>query len=214
MLNPSRYLECLPSLYANTTFIFTDTRTAGDFLSLYSPDADRYPLRSLELSIRVPNIITEIYYPPAHNNGDEGPPAIFAGRARPMLSPKNNQWQHLCDGLAELPNLQDLRIWLDSSDLRPWHKRVSETRFFGRLFDVRVPDKSRFVLGLPELPERRGPDCRVLEEYYLEGDKLEKAPFTVERGQRPNNWRVHLRSIVGVHVAARQAETGLEVAAV
>jgi hypothetical protein len=198
MLTPNRYLECLPSLYANTTFVLTDTRTAEQFLSTYSADVERYPIRSLEICIRVPNIITEIYYPPASSNGDEGPPAIFAGRARPMLSMRNNPWQHLCDRLVELPNLQDLRIWFGASDLRPWDERVSETRFFGRLLDVRIPDKTRFVLDLPELPERRGPDSQVLQDYYLEGDKLDNVPFTLERSERPNNWRVHLRSIVGV----------------
>ncbi|KAK4126517.1 hypothetical protein N657DRAFT_568453, partial [Parathielavia appendiculata] len=196
-------LECLPSLYANTTFIFTDTRTAGDWLSRYGGEPERYPIRSVELNIRVPNIITEIYYPPASTNGDEGPPAVFAGRARPTLSVQHNPWQMLCDRLADLPNLQDLRIWFDSSDLRPWHKRVSETRFFGRLFDVRVPDKRRFVLGLPELPDRRGPDCQALQGHYLEGEKLENAPFTLERGPRPNNWRVHLRNIVSAGAAVQ-----------
>lgn len=200
MLTQNRYLECLPSLYSNTTFVFIDTQTAWEFLSRYSRDGDteRYPFRSIELCLRVPNLITEIYYPPAgRNGGDEGPPAVFAGRARPMLSIRHNQWRHLCDELVGLPNLQDLRVWFDSSDLRPWHARVSETRFLGRLFDVRVPDKSRFVLGLPELPERRGPSTHELEGQYLEGDVLETAPFTVERGARPNNWRVHLRNIVG-----------------
>ncbi|KAK4153011.1 hypothetical protein C8A00DRAFT_44017 [Chaetomidium leptoderma] len=190
------YLECLPSLYSNITFVFTDTRTAGDFLSRYNQDPERYPIRSLEFCLRLPNILTELYYPPAGNNGDEGPPAIFAGRAHPSLSLTNNPWARLCDELAALPNLQDLRFWLDASDLRPWHKRVSETRFFGRLFDVRVPDKSRFVLGLPELPERRGPDSLALAAHYLEGHNMDNAPFTLERGPRPNNWRVHLRNIV------------------
>lgn len=208
MLTWSRYLECLPSLYANTTFILTDTRTAGEFLSTYSTDAERHPIRSLEISIRVPNLITEIYYPPASSNGDEGPPAIFAGRARPTLSMKHNPWQQLCDQLVELPNLQDLHIWFDASDLRPWHKRVSETRFFGRLLDVRVSDKRRFVLGLPELAERRGPDSQALQDHYLEGDKLDGLPFTLERGPRPNNWRVHMQNIVTVGIGAPRAALG------
>lgn len=209
MLTQGRYLECLPSLYGNTTFVFTDTRTAGDFLERYGGDVDRYPLRSLEICIRVTNIITEMYYPHGASGSDEGPPAVFAGRARPSLSMKNNPWQRLCDRLVEQPNLQDLRIWLDSSDLRPWHKRVSETRFFATLFDVRVPDKSRFVLGLPELPERRGPDSQALEGHYLEGEKAEMAPFTIERAERPNNWRVHLRNIVRVGAGAQAGATPL-----
>ena len=153
------------------------------------------------------NLMTEIYYPPAGSKGDDGPPAIFASQARPTLSMKNNPWQFLCDMLVQQPNLQDLRIWLDSTDLRPWHKRVSETRFLGRLFDVKVPDRTRFVVGLPELPERRGPDSQDLQDHYLEGEKLEKVPFTLERGERPNNWRVHLHNIVNVqgHTLTAQA---------
>ncbi|KAL2141415.1 hypothetical protein VTI28DRAFT_2415 [Corynascus sepedonium] len=198
------YLESLPSLYSSTTFILTDTRTAGEFLACYGTDAERYPLRSLELCIRLPNLLTEIYYPPAVPGlDDEGPPAVFAGRARPTVSVRNNPWQRLCDALVALPTpLHDLRIWLDSSDLRPWHKRVSETRFFARLSDVRGLDKARFVLSLPELPERRGPDSHALQEHYLENDKLDDVPFTVERGRRPNNWRVHLRNIVNFSAAA------------
>ncbi|KAL2176882.1 uncharacterized protein P884DRAFT_270255 [Thermothelomyces heterothallicus CBS 202.75] len=198
------YLEALPSLYGNTTFVLTDTRTAGEFLTRYGADGARHPLRSLELCIRLPNLLTEIYYPPAHSRskGDEGPPAIFAGRARPMLSVTNNPWQHLCDALVALPALQELRVWLDSSDLRPWHKRVSETRFFRRLADVRGLDKARFVLGLPELPERRGPDSHALQGQYLEGDKLDDVPFTVQRGPRPNNWQNHLHNILSLGAAA------------
>lgn len=197
VLTPARYIECLPSLYANTTFIFTDTVTAGLFLELCLKDQDRRPLRSLELCIRTANIMTEIYYPaPVGPGGDEGPPAVFAGRARPGLSMTNNPWQRLCDRLVQLSNLQYLHIYFDSRDLRPWHKRVSETRFFGKLFDVRVPDKTRFVLALPELFARRGPDSRVLEGHYLEGDKIEKAPFTVVRAPRPNNFGIHLQSLL------------------
>ncbi|KAH6856136.1 hypothetical protein B0I37DRAFT_69568 [Chaetomium sp. MPI-CAGE-AT-0009] len=201
------YVEALPSLYANTTFILTNTPTAVDFLTRYGDDPERRPIRSVEICIRVTNIITEIYYPPAGRGRDEGPPAKFAGQARPTLSMTNNPWRHLCDGLVALPHLQELRVWLDSSDLRPWHKRVSETRFFGRLFDVRGPGRARFVLGLPELPERRGPDTYDLRDQYLEGANLDDAPFTVERGPRPNNWRVHLRNIVsaGAPPAAAQA---------
>ncbi|KAL2130022.1 hypothetical protein VTI74DRAFT_6993 [Chaetomium olivicolor] len=190
------YIECLPSLYSNTTFIFTDTPTAEEFLSHYASDTDRFPIRSLELSIRATNILTEIYYPPNTPGNDEGPPPVFAGQARPSLNMANNPWQRVCDLLIKLTNLQDLRIWFDSSDLRPWHKRVSEMRFFGKLFEVRVPDRNRFVLSLPELPTRRGPDAQVLQGHYLEGEKIENAPFVVERGPRPNNWRVHLRNIV------------------
>lgn len=146
----------------------------------------------MELCIRATNILTELYYPPFITGSDDGPLPIFAGRARPNLSMKDNPWQRVCDLLVSLPNLQALRIWFDTQDMRPWHKRVSETRFFGRLFDVKVAEKSKFVLGLPELPARRGPDHEVLGGHFLEGERLESAPFVVERGPRPNNWSVHL----------------------
>ncbi|KAJ4289432.1 hypothetical protein N0V88_006912 [Collariella sp. IMI 366227] len=51
----------------------------------------------------------------------------------------NNPWQRVCDLVAALPNLQDLHVWIDSADLRPWHKRVSETRFFARLMESKRP---------------------------------------------------------------------------
>ncbi|GAB1319425.1 hypothetical protein MFIFM68171_09635 [Madurella fahalii] len=187
------YLECLPSIYSNTTFVFTDMREVKEFLLAFGGDDERYPLRSLELCIRTTNLMTEIYYPAMDGAGDEGPPAVFAGTANPGLSMKNNPWRHVCDLLVELPNLQYLHIWFDSRDLRPWHRRVSEMRFFGRLFDVRVANKGRFVLALPELPAKRGMSShQAWENHYLEGDKIATAPFTVERGPRPNNWRVHL----------------------
>jgi hypothetical protein len=82
------------------------------------------------------------------------------------------------------------------------HKRVSETRFFKRLFDVRVLDRTRFVLALPELPEKRGTsDIQVLESHYLEGDRIEHAPFTIVREPRPNNWQVLLQSHPGNSVS-------------
>ncbi|KAK4114493.1 hypothetical protein N656DRAFT_705527, partial [Canariomyces notabilis] len=194
-------LECLPSIYSNITFVFTDTNTAEQFLCRYGQDQQRYPLRSLELCIRATNLITELYFPTAGED-DEGPPALFAGTARPGLSMKNNPWQRVCDMLTELPKLQALHIWFDSRDLRPWHKRVSETRFFKRLFDVRVLDRTRFVLALPELPEKRGtPDIQVLESHYLEGDRIEHAPFTIVREPRPNNWQVLLQSHPGNSVS-------------
>ncbi|KAK3358259.1 hypothetical protein B0T24DRAFT_540746, partial [Lasiosphaeria ovina] len=104
-----------------------------------------------------------------------------------------NPWARVCDLLAGMDNLHDVRIWLDTRDLRPWHKRVSEARFFARLRDVRVKsrDKRRFVLALPELPAaqaQRGLDA----SHWLEGDEAESVPFSIERGQRPVNWSVHM----------------------
>ena len=190
--NTKRYLECLPSLYSNTTFIFTDLIEASAFLTLYSNQHELYPIRSLELCIRTSQLMTELYYPSAELGaaGDEGPPASFGDSAHPGLSMENNPWQVICDRLVELPNLQSLRIWFDTRDLRDWHKRVSEARFFQRLFDVRVGQKEKFVLGLPLLPAaaKRG----LPNHHFLEGEVVQDAPFVVVRGPRPNNWRVHL----------------------
>ncbi|KAK3985176.1 hypothetical protein QBC44DRAFT_163487 [Cladorrhinum sp. PSN332] len=190
------YLECLPSLYANTTFIFTDLVEAGSFLSLYASQKDEhgrelYPIRSLELCIRTTQLMTELYYPAAEmGTNDDGPAASFGDNAHPGLSMDNNPWQVVCDRLVALPNLQSLRIWFDTRDLREWHKRVSETQFFARLFNVKVSQKERFVLALPHLP---APERRTLPvHHFLEGEMLEDAPFVVVRGPRPNNWRVHL----------------------
>ncbi|KAK4228557.1 hypothetical protein QBC38DRAFT_150927 [Podospora fimiseda] len=190
------YLESLPSLYANTTFVFTDIGEAGSFLSIYGNQRDEhgrelYPIRSLEICIRTTQLMTELYYPAAElGANDDGPPASFGDHSHPGLSIDNNPWKVLCDRLVELPNLQSLRIWFDTRDLREWHKRVSETRFFAKLFDVRVGQKERFVLALPSLPvvERR----TLPVHHFLEGETLEDAPFVVVRGPRPNNWRVHL----------------------
>ncbi|KAK4159839.1 hypothetical protein QBC43DRAFT_221082 [Cladorrhinum sp. PSN259] len=191
------YLECLPSLYANTTFVFTDLVEAGRFLSIYGNKRDEhsgrelYPIRSLELCIRTTQLMTELYYPAAElGANDDGPPASFGDNVHPGVSMDNNPWQVVCDRLVELPNLQSLRIWFDTRDLREWHKRVSETRFFAKLFSVRMTQRERFVLALPHLPaaERR----TLPTHHFLEGEVLDDAPFVVVRGPRPNNWRVHL----------------------
>jgi hypothetical protein len=165
------------------------------------------PIQHLELSIRLSNIVTEVYYPPdtfvitppgglplaPGGAGDNAPPPIFGGMARPVVTRQNNPWQRLCDTLVDrIPPLRSLRIWLDTSDLRPWHQRVSETRLLGRLRDLEVADKPRFVLCLPELPDDFDPSFGQLGGHYLVGDKLDEWPFVVERGKRPNNWRVHL----------------------
>lgn len=56
MLTQNRYLECLPSLYSNTTFVFIDTQTAWEFLSGYNRDGDteRLGRRSTGRATRLP----------------------------------------------------------------------------------------------------------------------------------------------------------------
>ncbi|KAK0715269.1 hypothetical protein B0H67DRAFT_645041 [Lasiosphaeris hirsuta] len=197
------YLECLPSLYSSLTFIFTDLTIAFDFLIRYTPTL---PLRSLELHIRATPLLTELYYPTPSASGPA--PTVSAG----PLSASHNPWARVCDLLATQPALHSLRIWFDTRDLRPWAARVSETRLFAGLFAVRVVSqmslfsnassvlggRARFLLELPELPEsgesegtaavRRG----LGPEHFLEGDEvLARAPFTVVRGARPDNWQVY-----------------------
>ncbi|KAK4109027.1 hypothetical protein N656DRAFT_847984 [Canariomyces notabilis] len=158
----ARYLECLPSIYSNTTFVFTNEREAVAFLLAYGQDDDRYPLRSLELCVRVSSFVGWIY---ASEPEDEvqPPPHLCAGPGGPGVSIKSNSWHHVCDLLAKLPILRSLHVWVDADDSRPWHRRTRETRFFKRLFDVRVANGGSL-------------------------QKIKDAPFVVERGPRPAYW--------------------------
>jgi len=214
------YLEALPSLYASVTFVFTDLTEAGDFLARYTPDPpspspsldqvlnprEEYPatFRSIEICIRATNLLTELYFPYAEmaapgvdGSASEGPLPVRSGGMR--LSMENNPWARVCALLARQQNLHALRIWFDTRDLRPWHKRVSEARLFAKLWDVRVKHREQFILALPELPERSSPDQEqdwvpfgLAPHHFLEGERVEEAPFVVVRGPRPNNWRVHM----------------------
>ncbi|KAK3352599.1 hypothetical protein B0T25DRAFT_567878 [Lasiosphaeria hispida] len=182
------YLESLPSLYSSLTFLFTDLPLTADFLTRYTPTL---PLRSLELHIRATPLLTELYYP----YSPAGPDPVSAGGHITMA---HNPWARVCALLAQQPppgttTLHSLRIWFDTRDLRPWHKRVSETRLFAGLLGVRVLRKPRFLLELPELPVETRTASEGLEaNHFFAGDAvLDGAPFTVVRGPRPNNWRVH-----------------------
>ncbi|KAK4174884.1 hypothetical protein QBC36DRAFT_332702 [Triangularia setosa] len=191
------YSEALPSLFASTTFIFTDLSEAHEWLSLYGGIPERLPIRSLEICILTTHLMTELYFPTSEE-GEEGPNPTF-GHSRtnnisedshPGISMHSNPWQRVCDQLALLPNLQNLHVWFHTKDLRDWHKRMSETRFFARLFNVKVKDRNRFVLALPDLPLK--PKRGLPSHHFFDNENLEGAPFLVERGPRPNNWRVHL----------------------
>lgn len=165
----------------NLTFCFTDILTARNFLARHR--RSKY-IRNVTISLRIPNILSEIYYPHA----DTGEAAVHAGGAR--LSFQSNPWQDLCHRLSLLSPLRSLHIRLDSEDLRPWHKRVNEKQFSELLSRVKAQD---YVLYLPDLPEH--PSQRGLPGYYLEGDLLQEVPFEVKRGPRPNNWQVHLSRV-------------------
>lgn len=141
-------------------------------------------IRNIDISVRVKPLFTELYFP-----GPDGEPQPHIGGIK--VTAKDNPWEELCKRLAELPTLKELTIWLDSEDLRPWHKRVNEREFFARLFQAKA--LQNFVLYLPELPDN--PDSRGLPGCYLVEDSLENAPFVVKRAPRPNNWQLHLSRV-------------------
>jgi hypothetical protein len=176
-------MECAPLLYESLTFCFTDALLARDFLS--GQPVDR--VRSLEICIRAKPIILELYLDPPHGN------ASVAGLP---VTADNNPWESLCRVLSTFTALRYLRIWFDSEDLRPWHRRVAETRVFARLFQVKA---TSFTLDLPDLPA--DPRMRGLSGCYLEGGNLDRAPFIVRRGPRPNNWMVHLSRVSALALA-------------
>ncbi|KAK0750906.1 hypothetical protein B0T18DRAFT_443528 [Schizothecium vesticola] len=183
------YYESLPTLYRSLTFLFTDLTAAEIFLFTFP--RPHLPLRNLELSIRLSNLLTELYFPYAELAYHHHLPPT-------RLSSTNNPWSRVCDRLLALSHaspLSHLHIWLDTRDLRPWHKRVSETRMFGAL------------RGLPELPpgdsDGGGPPVQQIigrglgREHFLregegEGEGEGAAPFVVVRGTRANNWSVHM----------------------
>lgn len=181
----SRYLESVVMLEDVFTFCFTDTIVARNFLTEYATR----DIRNIEISLRIKPIITELYYP-----GPDGEPQPHIGGI--AITSKNNPWADLCHRLASLPNLQTLHIRLDSEDLRPWHKRVNEKKFFEQLPEVKA---RRFVLDLPEIPDK--PELQALPGCYLEGRYLEEAPYKVKRSPRPNNWQLHLSRVSVFHLA-------------
>lgn len=134
-----RYLESTESLYESITFCFTDTITARDFL--FRQPVDR--VQSVELAIHMKPILTELYFP----GPQDGLQPQIAGFP---VTASNNPWESLCRALCTLTNLRNLRIYLDSADLRPWHSRVAETKFLNRLFGVKAKN---FILDLPDLPD-------------------------------------------------------------
>lgn len=232
------HAEALPTLYRALTFLFTDLVTAETFLFTFP----HHPIRNIELSIRLSNLLTELYFPYAElaayasavitSNppvsaadaattstppANEGPlPTIKPARtATPptRLTSQNNPWSRVCSRLITLSQtspLSHLHIWLDTRDLRPWHKRVSETRMFGVLQGVRMQSTTategpRFVLALPEIPTEldggagEGPPVQQVigrglgGEHFLRGEEGGGGDgFVVVRGTRANNWSVHM----------------------
>ncbi|KAK0643383.1 hypothetical protein B0T16DRAFT_333823 [Cercophora newfieldiana] len=203
-------MQSVSSIYDNVIIVFTHLLHADEFLSRCLPPAPPpvmasrsgyetgsqvavappFSFRSIELCIRITHLLTEMYFPflEVGINTTDGPSPVHT---------INNPWARVCNHLARHPTLDSLRIWFDSRDLRPWHRRVSETRMFAGLFNVRTKSKGSFILELPALPDAERDrssdfDMRMGRHHYLEGDRLADAPFIVIRGPRPNNWRIHM----------------------
>lgn len=148
----------------------------------------------MEISLRVTPLLTELYYGP-----DGGERAVIKDRPDPVTA-DDNPWQRLCDALVRASSkdaasgagLRDLHIWLDSSDLRPWHSRVYENRFFARLMRAEKAT-GEFVVDVPLLPYE--PEERGLPGTYLEDIPREKLPFEFIRSQRTNKWMQHINRI-------------------
>lgn len=141
-------------------------------------------IRNIEISLRVKPLFTELYYPA----GSDGEPQPHIDGL--PLTAKDNPWEDLCRHISALPDLRQLHIYLDSTDLRPWHKRVNERKFLEQLSHARAHN---YVLYLPDIPDE--PELRGLPGRYLESDVLEKAPYRIKRGPRPDNWQLHLSRV-------------------
>lgn len=161
-----------------------------------SPASSRN-IRNVEVSLRVKPLISELYFP-----GPDGEPQPHI--AGVPVTAKDNPWEDLSRRLASLAGpggrLRQLHVYLDSEDLRPWHKRVNERGFLRQLLSARARN---FVLYLPSVPGEA--PLQGLPGTYLEaGDGvLDEAGCTVVRGPRPNNWQLHLSRVSQVHLLRR-----------
>jgi hypothetical protein len=183
----TRYVESIEPLENALTFCFTDIIVARDFLRANSPSRN---IRNLEISLRVKPLISELYFP-----GPDGEPQPHI--AGVPVTAKDNPWEDLCRRLSALPRLRDLHVYLDSEDLRPWHKRVNERSFLNRLLQARARS---FVLDLPNIPAEE--PLQGLPGTYLDEDGTpdEASGCVVVRGPRPNNWQLHLSRVSQIHL--------------
>lgn len=185
----TRYIECVETLDNSLTFCFTDVIVARNFLAKHAPTKI---IRNINIDLRLKPLLTELYFP-----GHDGEPEPQIGGL--PVTAKDNPWEDLCHRLATLPDLRELHIRLDSEDLRAWHKRVNEKKFCETLFQARA---RQYTLDLPEIPD--DPLLQGLPGCYLDGDRIEKAPFQIVRGSRPNNWQLHLSRVSLILVNRRQ----------
>jgi len=164
---------------------------AEKFLSRYPADT----VRSVDLSVQMSASLTDFYL--AGLSGPSEDRAIITAstgagdrdRSAVAVTARNNVWERLCATLAGLTRLRHLRVWVDSKDLRPWHKSACETRLFSTLAKARAAD---FELYLPTLPaQNRG----LADSDYLQTDE-ERGPvsFKVRRGERIDKFLVHLNT--------------------
>jgi hypothetical protein len=136
-------------------------------------------------------LISELYFP-----GPDGEPQPHI--AGVPVTANDNPWEDLSRRLSSLPRLRELHVYLDSEDLRPWHKRVSERSFLKQLLQASARN---FALYLPNIPGEA--PLQGLPGTYLEDDLLDGASCTVVRGPRPNNWQLHLSRVSQVHLLRR-----------
>lgn len=174
------YVESIEPLENALTFVFTDIIVARDFLRANAPTRN---IRNAELSLRVKPLISELYFP-----GPDGEPQPHI--AGVPVTAADNPWEDLARRLAALPRLCQLHVYLDSEDLRPWHKRVNERGFLAQL--LRATART-FVLYLPNIPPEA--PLQGLPGTYLDDNLPDDASCTVVRGPRPNNWQLHLSRI-------------------
>lgn len=174
------YSECVETLDNSLTFCFTDIIVARNFIAKHAPTKI---IRNINISLRLKPLFTELYFP-----GPDGEPQPHIGGL--PVTAKDNPWEDLCRRLAALTDLRQLHVRLDSEDLRAWHKRVNEIKFCETLFQVTARN---YVLDLPTIPD--DPLLQGLPGCYLENENLDKAPFQLVRGSRPNNWQLHLSRV-------------------
>lgn len=176
------YAESIEPLENALSFVFTDIIVARDFLRAHAPTRN---IRNVEVSLRVKPLISELYFP-----GPDGEPQPHI--AGVPVTAKDNPWEDLSRRLSSLPRLRELHVYLDSEDLRPWHKRVSERTFLRQLLRAKARN---FVLYLPNIPGEA--PLQGLPGSYLEDGLLpdDASRCAVVRGPRPNNWQLHLSRI-------------------
>lgn len=136
-------------------------------------------------------MISELYFP-----GPDGEPQPHI--AGVPVTAKDNPWEDLSRRVSSLPKLRELHVYLDSEDLRPWHKRVNERGFLKQLLQARARN---YVLYLPNIPGEA--PLQGLPGTYLEDGLPDGGRCAVARGPRPNNWQLHLSRVSHVHLFRR-----------